>query len=122
MDHGGNSGSKTYLVVSIECDYQQSGDVSADFISAQSGTIFSVVPASTVWHPTCETLWPRTFGPQTAVVTGPANETIWADRYGRVKVHFRWDRYGKGMTAALAGSAYPVNGQDGNMVQCKYHE
>lgn len=96
VDHGGNSGSKTYLVVSIECDYQQSGDVSADFISAQSGTIFSVVPASTVWHPTCETLWPRTFGPQTAVVTGPANETIWADRYGRVKVHFRWDRYGKG--------------------------
>ncbi|UNK24771.1 type VI secretion system Vgr family protein [Yersinia intermedia] len=96
VEQDGRAVAKTYLVASIECDYQQSGDAGADFISAEIGTIFSVVPASTLWHPSCETPWPRTYGPQTAVVTGPANETIWADRYGRVKVHFRWDRYGKG--------------------------
>jgi type VI secretion system secreted protein VgrG len=34
-------------------------------------------------------------GPQTAVVVGPASEEIHTDNYGRVKVQFHWDRYGK---------------------------
>ncbi len=32
---------------------------------------------------------------QTAVITGPANEDIFTDKYGRVKVKFHWDRLGK---------------------------
>jgi len=28
-------------------------------------------------------------------VVGPAGEEIWTDKYGRVKVQFHWDRYGK---------------------------
>ncbi|MEQ1636221.1 MAG: type VI secretion system Vgr family protein [Methylococcales bacterium] len=34
-------------------------------------------------------------GPQTATVVGKAGEEIWTDKYGRVKVQFHWDRYGK---------------------------
>jgi len=34
-------------------------------------------------------------GAQTAVVTGPAGEEIYTDKYGRVKVQFHWDRYAK---------------------------
>jgi type VI secretion system secreted protein VgrG len=34
-------------------------------------------------------------GPQTAVVVGKSGEDIWTDKYGRVKVQFHWDRYGK---------------------------
>jgi len=34
-------------------------------------------------------------GPQTAMVTGPGGEEIYPDEYGRVKVQFHWDRYGK---------------------------
>jgi type VI secretion system secreted protein VgrG len=33
-------------------------------------------------------------GPQTAMVVGKAGEEIWADKYGRVKVQFHWDRDG----------------------------
>ena len=34
-------------------------------------------------------------GAQTAMVVGPAGEEIYTDKYGRVKVQFHWDRYGK---------------------------
>jgi type VI secretion system secreted protein VgrG len=38
---------------------------------------------------------PMIHGAQTAMVVGPAGEEIYTDRYGRVKVQFPWDRYGK---------------------------
>ena len=34
-------------------------------------------------------------GPQTAAVVGPSGDEIFTDKYGRVKVQFHWDRYGK---------------------------
>lgn len=34
-------------------------------------------------------------GPQTALVTGPAGDEIYTDKFGRVKVQFHWDREGK---------------------------
>lgn len=44
-----------------------------------------------------ERITPKPFvqGPQTAIVSGPSGEEIHTDDYGRVKVQFRWDRYGK---------------------------
>jgi type VI secretion system secreted protein VgrG len=37
---------------------------------------------------------PIIHGPQTAIVVGPSGEKIYTDEYGRVKVHFHWDRHG----------------------------
>ena len=54
----------------------------------------TVVPSSVAWRSQRNTPRPRTTGPQTAVVTGPAGEEIYCDQYGRVKVQFHWDRYG----------------------------
>ncbi|MDE9545696.1 hypothetical protein, partial [Xenorhabdus bovienii] len=34
-------------------------------------------------------------GPQIAKVVGPAGEEIFCDQYGRVRLQFPWDRYGK---------------------------
>ena len=38
---------------------------------------------------------PMIRGPQTATVVGPKGEKVFTDKYGRVKVQFHWDRYGK---------------------------
>lgn len=37
----------------------------------------------------------RIEGLQSAIVTGPANEEVYTDKYGRVKVQFHWDRLGE---------------------------
>ena len=37
---------------------------------------------------------PHVQGPQTAVVVGPSGETVWTDKYGRIKAQFHWDRHG----------------------------
>ena len=56
---------------------------------------FTALPASQAYRPPRRTPKPFVQGPQSAVVTGPAGEEIYTDKYGRVKVQFHWDRYGK---------------------------
>lgn len=51
-----------------------------------------LVPADAPYRPRRLTPKPIVQGPQTAVVVGPAGEEIHTDKYGRVKVHFHWDR------------------------------
>ncbi|MBW7984899.1 type VI secretion system Vgr family protein [Enterobacillus tribolii] len=57
---------------------------------------FSVIPNSVSWRPPRVTQWPKTHGPQTAEVVGPEGQPIWTDKYGRVKLKFRWDRHSTG--------------------------
>jgi type VI secretion system secreted protein VgrG len=49
--------------------------------------------ASQAFRPQPITVRPIVQGPQTAMVVGPKGEEIWTDQYGRVKVHFYWDRH-----------------------------
>ena len=68
--------------------------------SAQAGSgfeyenSFESVPSETVWRPIRNTAWPAGTV-QTALVVGPSGEEIYTDQYGRIKVQFHWDRYGK---------------------------
>jgi type VI secretion system secreted protein VgrG len=57
---------------------------------------------------------PRARGPETAVVVGPAGSEIHTDQYGRVKVHFHWDRYGQkdGQDSCWIRVAYPWAGSN----------
>jgi type VI secretion system secreted protein VgrG len=48
-----------------------------------------------LFRPPRNTAKPVVHGPQTAVVVGPEGEEIYCDKYGRIKVQFHWDRYGK---------------------------
>lgn len=56
---------------------------------------FVCIPAKRPFRPPQVTPKPMVQGPQTAVVVGKSGEEIWTDKYGRVKVQFHWDRYGK---------------------------
>ncbi|USH04829.1 type VI secretion system tip protein VgrG [Grimontia kaedaensis] len=53
-----------------------------------------VIPATRTWRP-MPNIKPRVDGPQIAIVVGPANEEIFCDEHGRVKVQFPWDRVGE---------------------------
>ncbi|MBS0341174.1 MAG: type VI secretion system tip protein VgrG [Proteobacteria bacterium] len=59
-----------------------------------SGTfLVTLLPSNTPFRP--PRLTPRTTmpGPQSAIVVGAEGKEIDADEFGRVKVHFHWDRY-----------------------------
>ncbi|MFD4841161.1 type VI secretion system tip protein TssI/VgrG [Achromobacter sp. NPDC058515] len=53
-----------------------------------------IVPDRVDWKPE-PARKPRIDGPQIASVVGPANEEIYCDDFGRIKVQFPWDRLGK---------------------------
>src|SRR5437870_6641999 len=56
---------------------------------------FRAMTTQQQFRPARTTPKPHVTGPQTAVVVGPAGDEIYTDKYGRVKVQFPWDRYGK---------------------------
>jgi type VI secretion system secreted protein VgrG len=72
-----------------------------DYISGGQGVAepyhnqFTCVSANTVIRPVRDTVKPRVYGPQTAVVTVKPGEESWLDKFGRVRVQFHWDREGK---------------------------
>jgi type VI secretion system secreted protein VgrG len=56
---------------------------------------FIGVPDDVPFRPRQRTLKPVVPGSQTALVVGPSGDEVHVDRYGRVKVQFRWDRKGR---------------------------
>lgn len=55
---------------------------------------FVATPQAVVYRPQRLHFKHKVLGAQTAIVTGPDNEEIYCDEYGRVKVQFHWDREG----------------------------
>ncbi|MFB6324848.1 type VI secretion system Vgr family protein [Pantoea deleyi] len=85
-----------YLVTSATYDFAENPYASGDGGASRHNIDFTVLPSSVTYRTPPETPWPKTHGPQTAKVVGPKGESIWTDRYGRVKVKFHWDRLAKG--------------------------
>ncbi|QHA87197.1 type VI secretion system Vgr family protein [Serratia rhizosphaerae] len=84
-----------YLVLSARYDLEENSYASGGE-EAVHRIEMTVIPADTPYRSPQRTPWPRTHGPQTARVVGPQGESIWTDKYGRVKVKFHWDRQAKG--------------------------
>ncbi|MEQ1622110.1 MAG: type VI secretion system tip protein TssI/VgrG [Methylococcales bacterium] len=85
---------REYLVLSANyhlfLDDYLSGSSSSneDFFSCT----FAALDNQRPFRPLRNTPKPLVHGAQTAVVVGPDGEEIYTDKYGRVKVHFHWDR------------------------------
>ncbi|KWF37975.1 type VI secretion system tip protein VgrG [Burkholderia pseudomultivorans] len=87
---------REYLIVRCQYRFQENAyasDQGAEAVVHQ--TMMVAQPSSLPYRSPRETPRPRTNGPQTATVVGPPGEEIWTDQYGRVKLQFRWDRYGQ---------------------------
>ncbi|HEP1378330.1 TPA: type VI secretion system tip protein VgrG [Klebsiella aerogenes] len=85
-----------YLTTSADYLFEENSYASGGNSDISHQIHFRVIPSSVVYRPAQVTDWPRTYGPQTAKVVGPEGESIWTDRYGRIKVKFHWDRHAKG--------------------------
>ena len=86
-----------YLVTSTHLQ-AQNGSLDADSASAAQAGLhcdFAALLASQQFRPARSTPKALMKGPQTALVVGSAGNEIETDKYGRVKVQFHWDRYGK---------------------------
>jgi type VI secretion system secreted protein VgrG len=91
-DHPQDSANADYLVTAARLSLQEAGDATG-LEEFRCRVEFEVLPANNIFRPTPDATKPRTTGPQTAVVTGPAGREIWTDQYGRVKLSFHWNRY-----------------------------
>ena len=97
VDYPRQDQNREYLVVSatheLESDAYTSGSggQGEDVYSCRFTALHSQQP----YRPPRITPKPMVQGPQTAIVVGPSGEEIYTDKYGRVKVQFHWDRYGK---------------------------
>ncbi|ECS6973123.1 type VI secretion system tip protein VgrG [Salmonella enterica] len=82
-------------------------------------TRFELHPTREVYRPQRTISKPHTKGPQSAIVTGPSGQEIWTDQYGRVKVQFGWDRYGKmdENSSCWIRVSYPWAGKGFGMIQ-----
>jgi len=106
-----------YLVTSINVQAQvqgcESGTPAGDYRCE-----FAAIPATQQFRPQRRTRKPCVQGPQTALVVGPGGEEIFTDKYGRVKLQFHWDRYGKKneKSSCWVRVAHPWAGKNFGMV------
>lgn len=85
---------KSYVVTLVRHEAREplayesgSGEEASDYRNT-----IQCIPDSVVFRPARSTTKPIVHGVQTAVVVGPPGEEIHTDKYGRVRVHFHWDR------------------------------
>jgi type VI secretion system secreted protein VgrG len=86
---------REYLVVASRQSIALGGYESGDGEGLQYECSFEVLESQTAFRAARLTPKPAVQGPQTAIVVGKSGEEIWTDEFGRVKVQFHWDRYGK---------------------------
>ena len=92
-DHPKANGS--YLLKRVEHRARLASERSGDSDAVLYENRFECLPDDLDYRPPRRTPRPTISGVQSATVVGPAGEEIYTDCYGRVKVQFRWDRFGR---------------------------
>jgi type VI secretion system secreted protein VgrG len=84
----------TWLVQSATHEAYDETHLSGGGTSGYSNSVM-LIAGDRPWRPPAPRPRPPMPGVHSAIVTGPNGEEIHCDEYGRVKVHFLWDRAGK---------------------------
>lgn len=96
IDHPAKRHNIDYVVVSAVHDAMQSPFyISDEWVGDPYVVNFTCIPhggGHAPFRPERRTAKPVVYGNQTATVVGNPNDEIFTDKYGRVKVHFHWDR------------------------------
>ncbi len=77
---------------------------------------FTAIPSDVHYRAPVITPRPIARGPETAVVVGPKGEEIHVDKYGRIKIHFHWDRLGEMNEKASCWVRVSQTGGLGNII------
>jgi type VI secretion system secreted protein VgrG len=85
----------TQAIYSLTVDSYETGTPGGAARGEEFAVEIEAIDAKTPFRPDRRTPKPVVQGAQTAIVVGKAGEEIFTDKYGRVKVQFHWDRYGK---------------------------
>jgi type VI secretion system secreted protein VgrG len=87
---------REYLIVATTNELQDNAyETGGDGVGTSWQCSFEAMDSRQPFRSPRRTPKPIVQGPQTAIVVGKKGEEIWTDKYGRVKVQFHWDRYGK---------------------------
>ncbi len=96
IDHPNKKYNIDYVVVTAVHEAVQSPTyISGDTVNDPYVVMFSCIPHGSghaPFRPERKTRKPIVHGSQTAMVVGNPGDEIFTDKYGRVKVHFHWDR------------------------------
>ncbi|EAV9438295.1 type VI secretion system tip protein VgrG [Salmonella enterica] len=119
MNHPTAELNQEYLLAQTTLFVQDNAQHSGQDQHFTFSTRFELHPTREVFRPQRTISKPHTKGPQSAIVTGPAGQEIWTDQYGRVKVQFGWDRYGKmdENSSCWIRVSYPWAGKGFGMIQ-----
>ncbi len=88
---------RKYLIVSADYELQSDAyqTTAGASIRQEYQCRFTALDSQHTYRPPRTTPKPVVQGPQTAIVVGPKGHEIHTDEWGRVKVHFHWNRYDK---------------------------
>ena len=119
MNHPTAEVNQEYLLVQTTLFLRDNAQYSGQDQHFTYVTTFELHPTSEVYRPQRTLSKHHTKGPQSAIVTGPAGQEIWTDKYGRVKVQFGWDRYGNNdeNSSCWVRVSYPWAGKGFGMIQ-----
>ncbi|RAW97492.1 MULTISPECIES: type VI secretion system Vgr family protein [unclassified Photorhabdus] len=96
VSHPRDDLNRLWQLVSVA--HQGSQPQALEQAAGESGTVmsnrFTFIPYNQHWRP-APLAKPVMEGPQIAKVAGPAGEEIYCDQYGRIRLQFLWDRYGR---------------------------
>ncbi|TVO35860.1 type VI secretion system Vgr family protein [Vibrio algivorus] len=93
QEHNEQSFNRDWLVIAShhKGDQPQALEESAGSQPTTYSNTFEVIPTNRTWRMPQATR-PQVDGLMTAYVVGPSSEEIFCDDYGRVRLHFPWDR------------------------------